>query len=101
MSLADVLAEDRRLTILLTLCEAPAGSANESVLRLALERVGHRAAHDLVRADLTFLTDHGLASLEKMPNGRGGELWIATLTTRGEDVANGRQHPGVARKGAD
>jgi hypothetical protein len=105
MSLAGVLAEDRRLVVLRSLAEDAGYSANEMVLQRLLDHVGHRVARDMVRADLAFLAEHGLIRLETlaMPPrdprafGATGELWVAHLLPAGEDVAKGRMHPGVAR----
>ncbi|MBP6582960.1 MAG: hypothetical protein KA204_05780, partial [Chromatiaceae bacterium] len=48
---------------------------------------------DAVRGDLAWLAEQGLVLVT------GGEIPVATLTVRGEDVARGRsQVPGVARK---
>lgn len=100
MSLETVLAEDRRLVILRTLSEVPQYALNESVLRKALDAMGHAVGHDVVRADLAFLREHGLVRVETLypPS---GELWLVHLAEAGNDVARGRLHPGVARRGPD
>lgn len=101
MSFAALLAEDRRLVILRCLTEVPGYEANESVLRTGLAHFGHRVGADIVRAELAFLSDHDLVRLEKLPSA-SGELWLATLTTAGRDVAEGdRVHPGVKRRGPE
>ena len=99
MSLTKVLTEDRRLVILRTLSEVPGYNLNEAILRQALAQIGHpEASKDLVRADLQFLSEHGLIRIARlaMPS---GELWIATLLEDGDAVANGRPHEGVGRRG--
>ncbi len=101
MSFASLLAEDRRLVILRCLTEVPGYEANESVLRTGLAHFGHRVGSDIVRADLAFLADHDLLRVEKLAGG-AGELWLATLTAAGRDVAEGdRVHPGVKRRGPE
>lgn len=99
MSFNNLLAEDRRLVILRSLEEIAGNTANDSVLRTALEHVGHQVGRDIVRADLTWLEEHSLVSIEKMTM-PSGVLWRVQLTEAGEDVARGRFHPGVKRKGA-
>jgi hypothetical protein len=94
--LGDVLAEDRRLVVLLLLTDAPGGSLNEDVLRLGLEHIGHLMDRTDTRAVLQFLSDHGLVRMETLALPRG-ELWLAHLTDAGQAVARGRSHPGVAR----
>ena len=99
MSLADLLAEDRRLVILRALTEVPGYEANESVMRTALAHYGHRTGADMVRADLEWLETHGLLRVERLPT-QSGTLWLSSLTTAGRDVAEGAAtHPGVKRRG--
>ncbi len=98
MSFSALLAEDRRLVILRCLTEVPGYEANESVLRTGLAHFGHRVAGDLVRADLQWLSDHGLLRIETLA-ANAGDLWLATLTVAGNDVARGDAvHPGVKRR---
>lgn len=90
---AENLRQDRRLALLQTLVGAPDYTAHGHLLRTALEGFGHRVSFDAVRGDLAWLAEQGLVLLT------GGEIPVATLTVRGEDVARGRtQVPGVARK---
>jgi hypothetical protein len=96
MSFAETLAEDRRLIMLRALDEA-GFSANETVLGRVTEEFGHHPTRDLIRADMSFLAQHGLIRLEKIA-AQSGELWIAHLKTPGQEVAQGRVHPGVARR---
>jgi hypothetical protein len=98
MSLTVVLQEDRRLVILRTLSEVPSFTLNEGILRTALRQIGHpEETKDLVRADIQFLADHGLVRIETlaMPS---GDLWVVHLLDAGQEVADGRAHPGVARR---
>ena len=99
MTLAVILAEDRRLVILRTLSEVPTFSSNEGILRRALAAIGHpEATKDLVRADLEFLERHSLIRIEKLAMQTSGELLVAHLLEAGADVANGQAHAGVARR---
>ncbi len=102
MSFADELAADRRLVILRALSEdVSGGTANENVLALALRAFGHQVGRDIVRADMQFLKDHQLITLEKV-SGMRVEIWIGKLLPAGEEVAYGKtRHPGVARRVAD
>ena len=97
---AELLAEDRRQFILGALNEADDYRLNDLSLKAVLERFGHRVGRDIVRADLTWLTQHGLLRVERLggdePN--GPSVWLSTLTENGQDVARGRHHPGVARR---
>lgn len=96
MSLAEIHARDRRLIILRLLDEA-GYHANEAILRQVCEQFGHRPTHEMIRGDISFLAENGLVRLEKIP-AQGGELWIAHLLTPGQEVAQGRVYPGVARR---
>jgi hypothetical protein len=101
MSMHELLDADQRLVLLRALTEMPASAANESVLKTALQHLGHRVGSDIVRAHLEYLARHGLVAVEQIRVERG-DLWIATLTAAGEDVAEGRAtHVGVKRRGAD
>lgn len=93
MSFAHHLAEDRRLRILQLLQDAAGYSSNDSLLLAALEGFGHRIGHDLLRGDLAWLEEQGLATVEDLAG-----IVVAKLTERGLDVATGRaRHPGVKR----
>jgi DNA-binding transcriptional ArsR family regulator len=97
MSLADTLAEDRRLILLRALVEASAMTLNETILKMVVNQFGHGVGRDVVRSDLSWLEDQRLVRLEKMPTAGGG-FWVAYLTNDGDEVALGRRHPGVARR---
>jgi hypothetical protein len=96
MSLADVLAEDRRLIVLRALDEGDM-HANETVLKQMVVALGHAPSREMIRGDLTFLAENRLIRLDKATV-QTGELWIAHLTADGQDVARGRSYPGVARR---
>jgi hypothetical protein len=89
------LEEDRRLALLRVLEAHPAFRANDSVLGMALDRVGHVVSRDRVRSDIAWLDEQGLITREIIADGR---VHVATLTQRGIDVAMARSaHPGVKR----
>ena len=81
----DILTEDRRLVILRSLLECN-GEANESILQDCLDAYGHSVARDVVRGQLDWLAEQGLVTVERL---RGG-FCVATLSGRGQDVAEGR-----------
>lgn len=90
------LAEDRRLVILRVLAEMPAYRANSFVLSTLLGQWGHAPSADQVKTDLRWLQEQGLLQIEEVQS-----VLIATLLTRGADVAAGRaMAPGVKRPGA-
>jgi hypothetical protein len=96
MSMAEIMAENRRLIMLRALDES-GYAANETVLKSVVETFGHHPSRDMIRADFTFLAEHGLIRLEKLAV-QSGDLWVAHLLTPGQEVAKGRVHPGVARR---
>jgi hypothetical protein len=61
-----------------------------------LEHFGHGVSRAMVRGDMQWLSDQRLLRIERIAT-EAGELWVATLTEDGADVARGRPHPGVAR----
>ncbi|MDT8428505.1 MAG: ArsR family transcriptional regulator [Pseudomonadales bacterium] len=95
MSYQDVINAALRLDILRAL-ECDAGYAhNEYVLRELLRCVGHDVSADRLRVDLAWLAEQGLITLVSQ-----GDIQVARLNDRGQDVAAGRaQIPGVARPG--
>ena len=93
MSFAQALEEDRRLAILLLLSEAPGWQANSSVLQTALQHFAHNVSRDRIHADLAWLAEQGLMTVETLFS-----IQVAVLTARGLDVAAGRAIlPGVKR----
>jgi hypothetical protein len=93
MSFARALEEDRRLAIIRLLAEAPEYQANSSVLQTALEHFAHSVSRDRVHADLAWLAEQGLVTIETLFS-----IQVATLTQRGLDAASGRALvPGVKR----
>ena len=93
MSWADRAREYRRHLILYILEGQSGRSANDSVLRSALDALAVVVSRDVVTGDLAWLAEQGLVTTEGVD-----EFTVATLTSRGSDVAQDRaQHPGVAR----
>lgn len=94
MSFQTTVTEDRRLSLLLVLRETPGYSANAFLLRDAIDQIyGHSASIDQVRTDVAWLHEQGLVTART-----AGDVVLATLTSRGADVASGRANvPGVKR----
>jgi hypothetical protein len=94
----DRLREDRRLVLLRLLSEQPGYRANSSNLHAGHSTLGIAASRDDVTTDLHWLRDQSLVVLEPVPE--VPELLIASITARGDDVANGVAIvPGVRRPG--
>ncbi|MGF1680207.1 MULTISPECIES: VpaChn25_0724 family phage protein [Photobacterium] len=85
MAITQILREHQRLVILRLLSEVPGYDLNESIIQDGLDRYGLDISRDALRAELEWLSELGLITLEKL-----GSTYIATLTGRGEDVASGR-----------
>lgn len=96
MNYSDFLREDRRLAILRLLADHTGGMLNDSVLHALLERMGHKVARDVVRADVMWLRDSQLIDVEEVL----GRVLVATIVERGSEVAGGYTNvPGVRRPG--
>lgn len=85
MSYADYLRKDIRLVILRTLTEMPSYRANSSVLTNVLDQFGHSVTRDLVKTELRWLAEQGTLEVTE-----AGSVLVATLTERGQAVAEGR-----------
>jgi hypothetical protein len=84
--------EDRRLAILRILTQAPAYTANASLIQDFLSDMGMNPSRDVVRSDLAWLDEQGLARMN-MAQGVHG----AQASSRGLEVAEGKvQVPGIA-----
>ncbi len=93
MNFAQFQTEDRRLVLLRALHAAAQYSANAYLLRRFAESLGHTASADRIEQDIAWLAEQGLVT-RKAPEG----VTVATLTQRGQDVADGSATvPGVAR----
>ncbi len=85
--------EDRRLTLLRALQAAAQYTANAYLLRSYCGHLGHVVSADRIEQDIAWLDEQGLVDVQK-PQG----VTVATLTTRGLDVATGAATvPGVKR----
>lgn len=92
-SFREVAAADQRLIVLQALEEDPGYSHNEGVLRSVLGTFGHQLSRDALRTELAWLDEQGLITVSD-----AGGVQVASLTSRGQDVALGRARvPGVAR----
>lgn len=98
MTMADTWREHLRLSILRVIEQAPGYAANESILVDVLRgELGFGASRDQVRSEIAWLAEQGLVTTEAI----GARLTVATLTARGQDVAEGHvAHPGVKRPSA-
>jgi hypothetical protein len=93
MAYSDLLTQDRRLSILSLLAASPGGAGNEALLHAALPDFGHSPSADQIRVDLAWLAEQGLVTARETHG-----LMVATLTGRGQDVAEGRAVvPGVKK----
>ena len=82
-----------RITILRLLAAAPGYCLNESLLHGHLPRLSFSCTRDQVRTEISWLGQQGLVHVESE-----GDLLIASLSTAGLDVAEGRgTHPDVQR----
>lgn len=85
--------EDRRLVLLRALHAAAQYRSNALLLRRYCHAVGHVVSADRMEQDLAWLKEQGLVELEQAER-----ITVATLTSRGQDVATGAATvPGVAR----
>ncbi|CAM7889303.1 ArsR family transcriptional regulator [Citrobacter freundii] len=88
----DLLDQDQRLVILRSLLDC-GDSANESILQECLQAYGHRVSRDAVRTHLSWLSEQGLVRVTDV-----GGCFVADITGRGDDVANGLASvPGVKK----
>ncbi len=95
MDYSEHIAADRRLVILKLLEESSGYFCNEYLLRQMLEAFGHTPSQSVLRDDFFWLGVQGLVTVSET-----GGLLLAKLTTRGLDVADGREVvDGVKRPG--
>jgi hypothetical protein len=87
------IAQHLRITVLRLLNEQGDYALNESVLMDLVTPFGFAPSRDNLRAQLAWLSEQGLVELSGLEH-----CQVATLTSRGDDVANGRATvPGVKR----
>jgi Fe2+ or Zn2+ uptake regulation protein len=82
---AEHLRQDQRLVLLRILSEMPSYRANSSVLSNLLHQMGHTMTRDQVKTELRWLAEQGLLTVDE-----AGSVIVATLSERGQDVAEGR-----------
>lgn len=93
MKFSDFQEQDRRLVLLRALENAAQYRANAHLLQRYCDAVGHVVSADRIAADLAWLQEAGLVTLE-----RRLDVAVAELSARGLDVATGRAvHPGVQK----
>ncbi len=89
----EFITKDRRLMILKILEKDEGYSMNAYVLQSCLASVAHEISMDRLKTDLAWLEEQNLLHLETVV-----DLYVAKLTQRGADAANGRVViPGVKR----
>ncbi len=90
---ADILRHELRIKLLQILLEMPRYYSNSTLLCAIAQREGHETTRDQVKGELRWLSEQGLARLTEADS-----VLVATLTERGQDVAEGRARvAGVAR----
>lgn len=94
MKYQDFQTEGRRLGILRILSRRNMFTANEYSLNDELGgNYGHHVSKDMLHSDIAWLEEQGLVIVQQPRAG-----WIITLTSRGNDAAEGRARiPGVAQ----
>lgn len=91
---AEKQSEHHRISILKLLAQDQGFSLNESIMADGLDIYGHTLSRDQIRTQLTWLAEQNLITLDNV----GGQLYVATITSRGLDVAQGKATvPGVKR----
>ncbi|MFU8924911.1 ArsR family transcriptional regulator [Acinetobacter puyangensis] len=97
MSFNNVLLEEMRLVLLRLLNEWASYRGNSSTLHSGLTHWGLDFSRDQVKTELHWLKDQGCVEIE-LDN---PQVIVVKLTTRGQDVAEGRQRiPGIKRPSA-
>lgn len=95
MSYAKFEVSHQRRVVLELLEQDPDYSHNELIIKSALKSLGHSMSTDKLHTELAWLQEQGLITVERI-----GNLSVARLTARGQDVATGAASvPGIARKG--
>lgn len=85
VTLTDLLNEDQRYLILLSLMQM-GYDGNANMLITALDAHGHRVSVSKMMEHLNYLSMHQLLTLEEI-----GNFTKAVLTQKGQDVAEGRE----------
>lgn len=93
MTTKSIITDDQRLVILESL-EACNNDANQNILQTCLSEYGHDISMDLVRTHLSWLEEQELLHIRRLAN----DFFVAQITQRGLDVANGRSVVAGVRK---
>ena len=97
MSFGDHCKEEIRLVLLRSLNEFPSYRGNTSTLHRRLESLALSVSRDQVKTELYWLAEQGLIKIEEDLD----SIMMVKLTTRGQDVAEGRiRTHGVLRPSA-
>ena len=80
---SEIESEHRRITILRAI-ETAQGQINESMLLQVVNEFGVATSHDKLRSELSWLKENGYVEIEIV-----ADVWIAKITLRGLDVAQG------------
>lgn len=97
MSFENHLKEEMRLVLLRLLNELPSYRGNSSTLYSGLNHWGLSFSRDQVKTELYWLRDQGYLAIELDTP----DVLVVKLSTRGQDVAEGRANvPGVKRPSA-
>ena len=83
--MTNLITADQRLALLQALV-ACNNDANQNILQTCLAQYGHNISMDLVRNHMLWLEEQGLVRINRLDTDR---LFVATITQRGLDVANG------------
>ena len=84
MTYQKIKSEHNRISILKALV-ALNFKSNDSMLQSVCERYNNVMSYDEMRTNLGWLAEQGLVTIEKV-----SDIMNATLTSRGQDVAEGR-----------
>lgn len=100
MSIQDIQRSEWRICMLVALRRADGQSGFEGFVEQALNRWNNQfPTREQVREQLRWLRDAGLVTLQENPT-EAGVKYVATLTAKGEAVADGRTVvDGVRRPG--
>lgn len=85
MKFEKYMLRDMRLVMLRILAETPGFRANSSVMTTLLYQLGHTVSRDKVKTELRWLEEQGLLTIVPAES-----VLVATLSERGQDVAEGR-----------
>jgi hypothetical protein len=93
MSIDTAFREHLRLVVLRILSEAPASTANDSLLTDVIGNFGITATRAQMRTELAWLSEQGLVETEELAG-----LIVVSITERGGEVAGGLARvPGVKK----